>query len=88
MGFTPGLPVYIYTDAVGIYNEWHRRVWATRLILLAVVALLNFVVRMKTGRSIVQASQADGLASPLPFEQVQELMQRLCRQFAKGVITK
>jgi phosphate transport system permease protein len=56
---TPSLPVYIFTYAVSPYDDWHRQAWAAALVLLTVVMLLNFGVRLATGKRVLQASQAD-----------------------------
>jgi phosphate transport system permease protein len=55
--YTPTLPVQIYLFAVGPYDEWHRQAWAAALILLAIVMLLNFGVRLATGKRIVMVGK-------------------------------
>lgn len=57
--FTPSLPAYIFTYAVSPYEEWHRQAWAAALVLLAAVMLLNFGVRLLTGKRVLTASQAE-----------------------------
>ena len=57
--FTPSLPVYIFTYAVSPYDDWHRQAWAAALVLLVVVMLLNFGIRVATGKRVIQASRAD-----------------------------
>ncbi len=56
--FTPSLPVYIFTYAVSPYPDWHRQAWAAALVLLALVLLLNFGIRLLTGKGMVSASRA------------------------------
>jgi phosphate transport system permease protein len=56
---TPSLPVFIFTYATGPYDDWHRQAWAAALVLLAVVMLLNFGVRVLTGKRVLSASRAD-----------------------------
>ena len=48
--FMPSLPVYIFNYAVSPYKEWHRQAWAAALVLMTAVMLLNFGIRMITGR--------------------------------------
>jgi phosphate transport system permease protein len=57
--FMPSLPVYIFTYAVSPYEDWHRQAWAAALVLLIAVMLLNFGVRVVTGKRVIQASRAD-----------------------------
>jgi phosphate transport system permease protein len=56
---TPSVPVLIYTYAVSPYPNWHRQAWAAALVLLVGVMLLNFGVRILTGKRVVLASRAD-----------------------------
>jgi phosphate transport system permease protein len=53
--FTPSLPVYIFTYAVSPYADWHRQAWAAALVLLVGVMLLNFGIRVLTGKRLVRA---------------------------------
>jgi phosphate transport system permease protein len=55
----PSVPVMIYTYAVSPYPSWHRQAWAAALVLLVGVMLLNFGVRILTGKRVVLASRAD-----------------------------
>jgi len=57
--FMPSLPVYIFTYAVSPYDDWHRQAWAAALVLLVVVMVLNFGIRLATGKRVLQASRAD-----------------------------
>jgi len=57
--FTPSLPVYIFTYAVSPYDDWHRQAWGAALVLLIVVMLLNFGVRLASGKRVLLAGQAD-----------------------------
>lgn len=41
----PSLPVQIYNYAISPYSEWHRQAWAGSLTLVALVFVLNLVVR-------------------------------------------
>ncbi|HEY1861176.1 MAG TPA: phosphate ABC transporter permease PstA, partial [Gemmataceae bacterium] len=56
---TPSLPYYIYQYAMGPYDEWHRQAWAAALVLLVFVMVLNFGIRMITGKRLVSAAGAD-----------------------------
>jgi phosphate transport system permease protein len=55
----PSLPVFIFTYAMSAYDDWRRQAWAAALVLLAVVMLLNFGVRLATGRRGHQLGRAD-----------------------------
>ncbi len=57
--FTPSIPVYIFTYAVSPYEDWHRQAWGAALVLLVVVMVLNFGIRVASGKRIVLASHAD-----------------------------
>ena len=46
----------IFNYAVSPYDDWHRQAWAAALVLLAVVMLLNFGVRLLTGKRVVPAA--------------------------------
>ncbi len=54
--YTPTLPVTIYAYAISADDDWHRQAWAAALILLTLVMLLNFGVRMLTGKRLVRAA--------------------------------
>jgi phosphate transport system permease protein len=56
---TPSLPYYIFSYAMSPYDDWHRQGWAAALVLLVIVMILNFGVRLATGRRLVSASRAD-----------------------------
>jgi phosphate transport system permease protein len=55
----PSLPVYIFNYAISPYDDLHRQAWAGALVLVAVVMLLNFGVRLATGKRIHQIGRAD-----------------------------
>jgi phosphate transport system permease protein len=57
--FTPSLPVFIFYYATSADENWHRQAWAAAFVLLVVVMLLNFGVRLASGKRVLQASQAD-----------------------------
>jgi phosphate transport system permease protein len=57
--YTPSIPVYIFTYAVSPYDDWHRQAWGAALVLLGVVMVLNFGIRLASGKRVLQASQAD-----------------------------
>jgi phosphate transport system permease protein len=57
--FTPSLPVYIFNYSISAYEDWHRQAWAAALVLLVVVMLLNFGIRVVTGKRQISASRAD-----------------------------
>jgi len=56
---TPSLPVYIFNYSISPYEDWHRQAWAAALVLLVVVMLLNFGIRLVTGKRLVLAAQAE-----------------------------
>jgi phosphate transport system permease protein len=53
------LPVYIFNYAVSADAEWNRQAWAAALVLLVAVMILNFGIRLVTGRRVVSAGRAD-----------------------------
>ncbi len=55
---TPSLPYFIFNYAVSPYEDWHRQAWAAALVLVTIVMLLNFGVRLLTGRVAVSTRQA------------------------------
>ena len=57
--FTPTLPPYIYKYATGPSENWNRQAWAAAFLLMVMVLVLNFGIRLVTGRRVVQASRAD-----------------------------
>ncbi len=57
--FTPSLPVFIFNYAVSPYEDWHRQAWAAAFVLLVAVMILNFGIRVLTGKRVILASQAD-----------------------------
>jgi phosphate transport system permease protein len=57
--FTATLPPYIWKYATGPSENWNRQAWAGAFLLMVMVLLLNFGIRMATGRRLVQASRAD-----------------------------
>ncbi len=56
---TPSIPVLIYKYSISPYPDWHRKAWAAALVLMILVMLLNFGIRLVTGKRIVQAAHAD-----------------------------
>ena len=44
------LPVQIYVNAIGPYDEWHRQAWAGALVLLCIAMAVNVGARLMTGR--------------------------------------
>jgi phosphate transport system permease protein len=40
------LPLQIYNYAISPYDDWHRQAWAGALVLLAMILVLNIVVRV------------------------------------------
>jgi len=57
--WVPSLPVYIFNYAVSADAEWNRQAWAAALVLLVAVMILNFGIRLVTGKRLVSASRAD-----------------------------
>ncbi|HEV3263423.1 MAG TPA: phosphate ABC transporter permease PstA, partial [Gemmataceae bacterium] len=57
--WVPSLPVYIFNYAVSADAEWNRQAWAAALVLLVAVMILNFGIRLVTGRRVVSAGRAD-----------------------------
>ena len=57
--FTPTLPPFIYQYAKSPSANWNRQAWAGAFLLMAMVLLLNFGIRLVTGKRVVQASRAD-----------------------------
>ncbi len=56
---TPSVPVLIFKYSVSPYPDWHRKAWASALVLMIVVLLLNFGIRRLTGKRVVRAARAD-----------------------------
>lgn len=42
------LPLQIFTYAISPYDDWHRQAWAGALVLVAMIFLINLVVRFLT----------------------------------------
>lgn len=42
------MPVQIYTYAISPYDEWHQKAWAAAFTLVAIIFVLNVVVRFLT----------------------------------------
>jgi phosphate transport system permease protein len=57
--FTPSLPVFIFDYSKGHVEDWHRQAWAAALVLLVVVMLLNFGIRVITGKRVVLAAAGE-----------------------------
>jgi phosphate transport system permease protein len=39
------LPLQIFSYAISPYDDWHRQAWAGALVLMAMILLLNLMVR-------------------------------------------
>jgi len=48
------LPVQIYTYAISPYDDWHRQAWASALLLVLLVLILNLGTRLVLARTIRQ----------------------------------
>jgi phosphate transport system permease protein len=57
--FTPSIPVFIYNYSSSPYPDLNRKAWAAALVLMVLVMLLNFGIRLATGKRVVQAARAD-----------------------------
>lgn len=57
--FVPTLPPYIFKYATSPFENWQRLAWGAAFLLMVLVLLLNFGVRIATGKRVVQASRAD-----------------------------
>jgi phosphate transport system permease protein len=57
--FIPSLPMYVFEYAKSPFPEWNRQAWAVAFVLLTLVMLLNFGIRLLTGKRLVTASRAD-----------------------------
>lgn len=57
--FTPTLPPYIFKYATSPFENWQRLAWGAAFLLMVLVLLLNFGIRLATGKRVVQASRAD-----------------------------
>jgi phosphate transport system permease protein len=44
------MPLQIYNYAVSPYDDWHRKAWASTLVLIAIVAILSGAVKFFTRR--------------------------------------
>jgi phosphate transport system permease protein len=44
------MPLQIYSYAVSPYDDWHRKAWASTLVLIAIVAMLSGTVKFFTRR--------------------------------------
>jgi phosphate transport system permease protein len=44
------MPLQIYNYAVSPYDDWHRKAWASTLVLIALVAILSGAVKFFTRR--------------------------------------
>ncbi len=40
------LPLQIFTYAISPYDDWHRQAWAGALVLMAMILLINLIVRV------------------------------------------
>lgn len=57
--FTPSLPKFIFDYANSGYEDWRRQAWAAAFVLVAAIMVLNFGIRLITGKRVLVASQAD-----------------------------
>ena len=48
------LPLQIFSYAISPYDDWHRQAWAGALVLVAMIFLVNLVVRFLTRERIAQ----------------------------------
>jgi phosphate transport system permease protein len=44
------MPLQIFNYAVSPYDDWHRKAWASTLVLIAIVAILSGAVKFFTRR--------------------------------------
>ncbi|MFZ4617415.1 MAG: phosphate ABC transporter permease PstA [Rectinemataceae bacterium] len=44
------MPLQIYNYAVSPYDDWHRKAWASTLVLIAIVAIMSGAVKFLTRR--------------------------------------
>jgi len=56
---TPSVPYLIFQYATSAFKDWNRQAWAAAFVLLFVVMLLNFGIRIATGKRQVAAARAD-----------------------------
>jgi len=45
------LPVQIYVNAIGPYDDWHRQAWAGALVLIFIALAVNIIARLLAGRN-------------------------------------
>ena len=57
--FTPTLPPYIWKYATSSFDHQRQLAWSGAFVLMALVLLLNFGIRLATGKRQVMASRAD-----------------------------
>jgi phosphate transport system permease protein len=57
-GFTPNLPYYIYQYGRSGVEQLERQAWAAAFVLMVVILLLNFGIRLVTGKRLVLAGHA------------------------------
>jgi phosphate transport system permease protein len=57
--FTPTLPYFIYNYARRPSPVYQTQAWAAALVLMAVVLVLNFGIRLVTGKRVVLAARVD-----------------------------
>jgi phosphate transport system permease protein len=57
--FTPTLPPYIWKFATSSFPHQQQLAWSGAFVLMAIVLLLNFGIRLATGKRQVLASRAD-----------------------------
>ncbi len=56
---TPALPEYIWKYSISPYESERQLAWGAAFVLLVLVMVLNFGIRVLTGKRVVLASRAD-----------------------------
>jgi phosphate transport system permease protein len=57
--FIPSLPMFVFEYSKDAKVEYNQQAWAAAFVLLALVMLLNFGIRLLTGKRLVSAARAD-----------------------------
>jgi phosphate transport system permease protein len=55
----PSMPQFIFNYAISAYDDWKRQAWAAAFVLVAAIMVLNFGIRLITGKRALLASRAD-----------------------------
>jgi phosphate transport system permease protein len=53
------VPQFIFNYAISAYDDWKRQAWAAAFVLVAAIMILNFGIRLITGKRAMLASRAD-----------------------------